>query len=120
VTYRRAVVRSAGPIVSASVHQVASSLTLATSESERSAGVFDYQEFMNVMTSRGVDAQCPACGEDDWAHGDHLLGLQLVDENRNLKPTGGVAAAGFVCRNCGYLRLFVPIAVRGYGPAEDT
>jgi hypothetical protein len=51
-----------------------------------------------------------------WGHGDHLVGLPLADENRNLKPHGGIAVAPLACTNCGFLRLFVPAAIEGYGP----
>ncbi len=81
--------------------------------------MYDYRDLMNVLSSRGVDPRCAACGEDDWAHGDHLLAMLLVDENRNLKTTGGVSVAAFLCRNCGYVRLFAPDAIRGFGVEES-
>lgn len=64
----------------------------------------------------GVKRECPACEGTDVVYGDHLVGLQLVDENRNLKLQGGIAVAALVCENCGHLRLFVPAAIEGYGP----
>jgi predicted nucleic-acid-binding Zn-ribbon protein len=82
--------------------------------------MFDYSVFLDVLANRGVAKECPACGGTELGYGDHLVGFQLVDENRNLKPQGGIAVAALACRNCGHLRLFVPAAIEGYGPSSPT
>jgi hypothetical protein len=79
--------------------------------------MFEWDVFLELLRNRGVTNLCPTCGTDaEWGHGDHLAGLVLLDEKRNVKPHGGIAVAALVCRNCGYLRLFVPAAIEGYGP----
>src|SRR5215204_2344349 len=50
------------------------------------------------MSSRGVISECAACGEEDWGHGDHLLGIHTVDDNRQVQHDKGVAFAAFYCR----------------------
>jgi hypothetical protein len=45
--------------------------------------MFDYPVFLDVLANRGVKRECPACEGTDVVYGDHLVGLQLVDENRN-------------------------------------
>ena len=73
--------------------------------------MFDYREFMNLMSSRGVNPECSACGEDDWGHGDLLLGINAVDDNRQVQLNKGIALAAFYCRHCGFVRLFAPTAI---------
>jgi hypothetical protein len=82
--------------------------------------MFDWDTFMRLLGNRGVTDTCPACGESGtWGHGDHLAGLLLMDEHRNISPTGGIAVAPLACQNCGYLRLFVPAVIEGYAPDDD-
>jgi hypothetical protein len=46
--------------------------------------MFQWDVFLQVLGNRGVTDRCPVCD-----HGDHLAGLRLLDENRNVKPAGG-------------------------------
>jgi hypothetical protein len=82
--------------------------------------MFDWDTFMRLLGNRGVTDTCPACGESGtWAHGNDLVGLLLADENRNIRPTGGIIVAPLACQSCGYLRLFVPAVIEGYAPSDD-
>jgi predicted RNA-binding Zn-ribbon protein involved in translation (DUF1610 family) len=81
-------------------------------------GGFDWDTFLNLLTSRGVSDECPACGHAQWGHGDHIVGLLLADENQNIEPQGGIAAVPLACTNCGYLRMFVPAAIDGDAPTD--
>jgi hypothetical protein len=52
--------------------------------------MFQWDVFLQVLGNRGVTDRCPVCEQEtEWGHGDHLAGLTLLDENRNVKPKGG-------------------------------
>jgi hypothetical protein len=73
--------------------------------------MFDYRELMNLLSSRGAASDCASCGADDWVHGDHLLGVHTVDDDRQIQHHKGTALAAFCCRNCGFVKFFAPDAI---------
>ena len=83
--------------------------------------LFNNEEFFGVLARRGVKRDCLACGSTATRTSDHLVRLRMLDADNNIKPDGGYAAAVLACDNCGYLHLFVPALVEGYGwTAEES
>jgi predicted RNA-binding Zn-ribbon protein involved in translation (DUF1610 family) len=66
--------------------------------------LFDHQEFMDSLVSRGATAACPSCGGSDWRHGEHLVALRRHGDTQHIRG-GGELVAAYFCRNCGFARL---------------
>ena len=66
--------------------------------------MFDYEEFLERLVSKGASGSCPSCGGSDWRHGDHLLALRRHGDTTHIRG-GGELVAAFFCANCGFARL---------------
>jgi predicted RNA-binding Zn-ribbon protein involved in translation (DUF1610 family) len=70
-----------------------------------------------------TNQQCPACGNTEWAWPPDQVALILwaARDEGKWTPTGRVhPAIGFVCTQCGYLRLHLRVVLNDGPAVADT
>ncbi|WIG56152.1 MAG: hypothetical protein OJF61_001940 [Rhodanobacteraceae bacterium] len=79
---------------------------------------------MEFMADRHVAAECPQCGQDNWARAPMTpetksidnavgVGLPMIDDRSVLSVHSYIPMLALLCLNCGYLRQFA------WGVVED-
>ncbi len=68
------------------------------------------QKLQGWMNSKRIRPQCPACGANQWAHGEVI--------NAPVAVQGGIAIGGpsvpmvqLICGNCAYVMLFAAVPI---------
>jgi hypothetical protein len=72
----------------------------------------DFEALSNTLYEKGARGNCAMCGQNNWA----VLGpsptskplpivLHAVQKDGSMELGRGVGAAGWVCGNCGFIRL---------------
>jgi predicted RNA-binding Zn-ribbon protein involved in translation (DUF1610 family) len=68
-------------------------------------------EGIQRKAQREASPECPACGANDWVVQENAeaFTLLLMREDR----TGGMEVLGYVCGQCGFLRMHSTEALKG-------
>lgn len=66
---------------------------------------YDHRELENVLRARGVQNDCPSCGDPDLAW-QYTSALLLRGVNADGTPGESFWMAGMICPQCGYTRLY--------------